>query len=95
MACAAAQEPWGECGQVVHIRAAPPSDAAAVAATVEMWIVVVIHGENSIAEPMLVRFTPIASRRMVAGICGGPVDGMCAGMNESNQSSNHYNRFLD
>ena len=58
MACAAAQEPWVGSGQVVHIRAAPLSNATAVAATVEMWILVVIDEENSIAGPTLASIHP-------------------------------------
>jgi hypothetical protein len=53
MTCGRAQEPGWECGRVVHIRAAPLSNATAVAATVEMWILVVIDEEHSIAEPTL------------------------------------------
>ena len=58
MACGERKNHGWECGQVVHIRAAPPSDATAVAATVEMWILVVIHEENSIAEPTLASIHP-------------------------------------
>jgi hypothetical protein len=58
MACGRAQETWVGSGQVVHIRAAPPSNATAVAATVEMWILVVIHGENPVAEPTLASIHP-------------------------------------
>jgi hypothetical protein len=58
MACGRAQEPWVGSGQVVHIRAAPCSDATLVAATVEMWIVDVIHEENPVAEPTLASIQP-------------------------------------